>query len=128
MATFGSPLRKLYHWAFPAIFTNEALSEMADDRAGIGSMTWRNYYYETDPIGGRTTQTTPVDIRLKDPTTCNYTFGQPPPPVGSHTGYWRDSNMWSDIDELAGILDPPFAAIDLTSTLDKALGEIAGIP
>jgi hypothetical protein len=96
LVTFGSPLRKLYHWAFPAYFTAAVLGDLRVS-------AWRNFSYDTDPIGGRIGEPT-VDVRLKDPRTAHYAWGQPLPPVRGHSGYWSDPAMWSEVDELAADL------------------------
>lgn len=102
LATFGSPLRKLYGWAFPAYFSRAALTQLASGKAGIGPVQWTNFYYRTDYIGGPAESS--IDIVLPDPPSSRFIFGQVPPRVGSHTGYWRDPHLWSQIDELAARL------------------------
>jgi hypothetical protein len=93
LVTFGSPLRKLYHWAFPAYFTDRTLG-------GLRVSAWRNFHYDTDPIGGPVRVST-VDVRLNDPRTALFEWGQPLPPVRGHSGYWSDPAMWTQVDELA---------------------------
>ena len=95
VVTFGSPLGKLYRWAFPALFSDGFLAGIPDDRAGIGPVLWRNVSYATDYIGGRvstgsSTITDSVDVTLVDPPTHRYVVDQPLPRVLSHTGYWYD--------------------------------------
>ncbi|MFB9233983.1 hypothetical protein ACFFWC_00280 [Plantactinospora siamensis] len=48
LVTFGSPLRTLYGWAFPAYFSAEVLRGLESR----GVYAWRNFYYRTDYIGG----------------------------------------------------------------------------
>lgn len=105
LATFGSPLRKLYGWAFPAYFSRAALARLASGQAGIGPVHWRNFYYRTDYIGGPAVAS--VDIVLPDPPTSDFIFGQAEPRVGSHTGYWTDPHLWSQIDDLAAAIESP---------------------
>jgi hypothetical protein len=96
LVTFGSPLRKLYHWAFPAYFSPAVL-------AGLPAGAWRNFAYDTDYIGGPVGLST-VDVRLKDPRTAHYRWGEPVPPIRGHSGYWSDPAMWAQVDEMAADL------------------------
>ena len=99
MVTFGSPLGKLYRWAFPALFSDGFLAGITDGRAGIGPVLWRNVFYATDYIGGATCSTgsstipDSVDVELVDPPTHRYVVDQPLPRVLSHTGYWYDDGV-----------------------------------
>ncbi|WP_203337757.1 hypothetical protein [Nocardioides limicola] len=102
LATFGSPLVKLYHWAFPAYLTLDLLTGLTDGRARVRQ--WRNFYTRTDYIGGPM-GIAEVDEEIPDPPTSRYVYGQSVPAMGRHTGYWRDQRMWQRIDELAGMLD-----------------------
>jgi hypothetical protein len=91
LATFGSPLTKLYGWAFPAYINGAVLGRLQD---------WRNFWYPTDYIGGPVGRAD-VDVRLPDPDTAWYTAGEPMPRMRRHTGYWSDEAMWQEIDRLA---------------------------
>jgi hypothetical protein len=103
LATFGAPLRKLYQWAFPYYFRDAVLHDLWTSKR---LAEWRNYHYRTDYIGGAVLpdHDTSVDEDLKDPLTSWLVYGQPPPPVGSHSGYWTDPVMWADIDRMAADL------------------------
>jgi hypothetical protein len=108
LITFGSPLGKLYRWAFPALFSDGFLAGITDHRAGIGPVLWRNVYYATDYIGGDVSSGTStivdsVDIELLDPPTHRYVVDQPLPRVLSHTGYWYDDAFWREVDELCSV-------------------------
>ncbi|WP_157465713.1 hypothetical protein [Cellulomonas sp. Leaf395] len=108
VVTFGSPLGKLYRWAFPALFSDGFLAGIPDDRAGIGPVLWRNVSYATDYIGGRvstgsSTITDSVDVTLVDPPTHRYVVDQPLPRVLSHTGYWYDESFWREVDEMCSL-------------------------
>lgn len=108
VVTFGSPLGKLYRWAFPALFSDGFLAGITDDRAGIGPVLWRNVYYATDYIGGDVScgsSTIPdsVDVELVDPPTHRYVVDQPLPRVLSHTGYWYDEAFWREVDEMCSL-------------------------
>ncbi|WP_456787255.1 hypothetical protein [Cellulomonas sp. P5_C5] len=108
VVTFGSPLGKLYRWAFPALFSDGFLAGITDDRAGIGPVLWRNVYYATDYIGGdvrsgSSTISDGVDVELVDPPTHRYVVDQPLPRVLSHTGYWYDDAFWREIDEMCSL-------------------------
>jgi hypothetical protein len=102
LVTFGSPLRTLYGWAFPAYFGDRVLR-------GLQSRVkdWRNFAYETDYIGGVALDPlipSKVDAVLPDPDTCWYIYGQPQPLARRHTGYWDDPAMWQTVDEIAAKL------------------------
>lgn len=99
LVTFGSPLRTLYGWAFPAYFSDGVLRTLESR-----TQTWRNFYYDTDYIGGAAltaTPAAPVDVILPDPETCWYIYGQPQPLARRHTGYWDDPAVWNEVDRLA---------------------------
>lgn len=101
LVTFGSPLRTLYRWAFPAYFTDDVLRTLATQRR---LRTWRNYHYLTDFIGGPVLpgpDDPPVDRMLSDPAGTRHLFRQAPPTMRRHTGYWTDPRMWQDIDAIA---------------------------
>jgi hypothetical protein len=108
LVTFGSPVTKLYGWAFPAYFGAEAL--------GPGrprTWRWRNYSYATDPIGGPIFPDDPsagVDELLTDPPTAWYVYGQEPPLLGRHSGYWADPRVWDLVDRYAAELPLPVSS------------------
>ena len=91
LVTFGSPLTKLYGWAFPAYIHGEVLDRLR---------AWRNFSYPTDYIGGPIGRDG-VDVALPDPGTAWYVAGEPMPGMRRHTGYWSDEAMWLEIDRLA---------------------------
>jgi len=104
LITFGSPLLKLYGWAFPAYFGPALLGPLArGGKAGLSD--WRNFYYPTDPIGGQAArglpETAQVDTLLLDPDDCFYVYGQASPAAKGHSGYWADSRVWDVINEVA---------------------------
>jgi hypothetical protein len=111
LITFGSPLAKLYGWAFPAYFGPTLLGPLA--RGGDARLNdWRNFYYPTDPIGGPAAGSLPaevqklVDTRLLDPAGCYYVYGQASPAAKGHSGYWADSRVWDVINGAAAALPP----------------------
>jgi hypothetical protein len=114
LITFGSPLVKLYGWAFPAYFGPALLGPLARD-GGARLDDWRNFYYPTDPIGGPVTHGLPaaaqeqVDTELLDPADCYYVYGQAPPASRGHSGYWADDRVWEEINGVAARLpvQPP---------------------
>ncbi|GIF23073.1 hypothetical protein Ate02nite_58030 [Paractinoplanes tereljensis] len=91
LVTFGSPLMKLYGWAFPAYVHGDVLNHVQE---------WRNFFYPTDYIGGPVDRKG-VDVPLPDPDSAWYVAGEPMPPMRRHTGYWSDEAMWRQIDQLA---------------------------
>jgi len=106
LITFGSPLVKLYGWAFPAYFDAALLGPLVP--GGTGHLNdWHNFYYPTDPIGGPVASHLPeqcrdrVDSRFPDPAECYYVYGQPPPSPGGHSGYWADPCVWTVINDVA---------------------------
>lgn len=106
LATFGSPLGKLYSWAFPAYVNDSVLGRLIQ-KDGPG---WTNFHYPTDPIGGPVFQdgeNQPVDVYLLDPAGCQYIYGQPKPTPGGHSGYWTDPRVWEPIGKLANDIQPP---------------------
>ena len=104
LVTFGSPLRTLYGWAFPAYFNDGVLRPLVSGQVHA----WRNFHYRTDYIGGSVlapgTEPAPgteVDVELPDPRTRWYIYGQPKPATTRHAGYWSDPTMWEQVDRLA---------------------------
>lgn len=106
LVTFGSPVVKLYQWGFPAYFTPALVARLAAGTSGFGSQTWRNLYYLTDPIGGPV-EHAHVDRELADPPMSVHLAGSRPPAPGSHTGYWRDPWLWSEVARLGAELRRP---------------------
>ena len=117
LVTFGAPLRKLYHWAFPAYVPLAALDDIAAGSTPSVAATWRNVYYPTDYIGGPVGAGHPpehaaaaerllvsVDERLPDPPSSMYVYGQDAPAVLSHTGYWGDARFHRVVDLAAARL------------------------
>ncbi len=103
LVTLGSPLAKLYRWAFPALVSDALLQGFARGNGGLGAVRWRNVYYDTDYIGGPVATadwpaSSTTDLRLVDPSTHKYVFAQPLPHVLSHTGYWVDARFWQVVD------------------------------
>ena len=98
LVTFGSPLRKLYGWAFPYYFADTVLRQLMDKSSRTRVLAWHNYHYLTDFIGGPALDERPpadVDKPLPDPQTSWYIYGQPPPALGRHSGYWADPEVWA---------------------------------
>ena len=106
LITFGSPVCKLYGWAFPAYFDRALLAPLAPGQAARVN-DWRNFYYPTDPIGGSVAPELsavggdPVDTEFPDPAHCYYVYGQPPPASTGHSGYWADRRVWDVINGVA---------------------------
>ncbi|SNR85501.1 hypothetical protein [Blastococcus mobilis] len=120
LVTFGSPLRTLYSWAFPAYFNSTVLSRLRPATAsGTGIRAWRNLYYQTDYIG-REIGTAAADQELPDPITCWYVYGQPEPAPGRHSGYWTDPKVWVNVDEVAEQLVDAAAPVDDCDTATPA--------
>jgi hypothetical protein len=110
LVTFGSPLRTLYGWAFPAYFDDELLGRLVPPDGGSRVSTWRNFYHLTDYIGGAVLPARPeagVDVELPDPATNWYIYGQPKPVAARHSGYWSDAAVWRTVDQFAGAIRPP---------------------
>ena len=115
LVTLGSPLAKLYRWAFPALVSDGLLQNFAGGHGGIGAVRWRNVYYETDYIGGPVaTDDCPApsatDVRLVDPPTDKFVFAQPLPRILSHTGYWVDARFWQEVDSVCDAIAADTAA------------------
>jgi hypothetical protein len=106
LVTFGSPVCKLYSWGFPA-YVDRELVEPLEPRGRARLSDWRNFYYPTDPIGGPVAEDLsradgrPVDQGLLDPAECYYVYGQPAPAPQGHSGYWTDSRVWNQINQIA---------------------------
>ncbi|MFG2076228.1 hypothetical protein [Nonomuraea maritima] len=98
LVTYGSPVRKLYNWGFPAYFNEDLLRRLRVER-------WENLHYPTDFIGGPAVAE-PVcrDVELLDPPTSRFRYGEPVPRVGSHTGYQSDPALWKAVDQAAALL------------------------
>jgi hypothetical protein len=109
LITFGSPVCKLYGWAFPAYFDRALLAPLAPGQAARVN-DWRNFYYPTDPIGGSVAPELsavggdPVDTEFSDPAHSYYVYGQPPPASTGHSGYWADRRVWDVINRVAAAL------------------------
>jgi hypothetical protein len=114
LVTFGAPLRKLYGWAFPAYFSDTALSTLADRDVSRVS-AWRNFFYPTDFIGGPALAgADDVDRQLCDPESVWSVYGQPPPAPARHSGYWTDPRVWCEVDRFAaGLISPRPAPRDI---------------
>lgn len=110
LVTLGSPLAKLYRWAFPALLSDGLLQNLAKGNGGIAQVQWRNVYYATDYIGGPVMtdgwEVQNIDVRLVDPATHRFVFGQPLPPVLSHTGYWHDPRFWRAVNDMSQQIAP----------------------
>lgn len=109
LVTLGSPLGKLYRWAFPALFSDELLQTLASGVPGFGAVAWDNVFYRTDYIGGPVSgpwwdADQDVDTELVDPPTPWYVADQPMPPVLSHTGYWNDPAFWTRVDAMSAVV------------------------
>lgn len=112
LVTLGSPLGKLYRWAFPAVVSDDLLAGLADattPRAGVGRVRWINLYYRTDYVGQEIGGEASVGLagggererELRDPRGHEHVFGQPRPPVVSHAGYWHDeAQFWPRVADL----------------------------
>ena len=116
LVTLGSPLAKLYSWAFPALVIDGLLQNFADGHGGIGALRWRNVYYETDYIGGPVATddwpaSADTDVRLVDPPTDKFVFAQPLPRILSHTGYWVDARFWQEVDSVCDAIAADTAAL-----------------
>ncbi len=115
LVTLGSPLAKLYRWAFPALVSDGLLQNFAGGHGGIGDLRWRNVYYETDYIGGPVATddwpaSADTDVRLVDPPTDKFVFAQPLPRILSHTGYWVDARFWQEVDSVCDAIAADTAA------------------
>lgn len=99
LATFGSPVIKLYGWAFPGYLRDSVLAPLAP--GGGGQVAgWSNFVYPTDPIAARVGIAS-VDVPLPDPAGSFFVYGEPPPSAGGHSGYWSDQRVWTAIDGMA---------------------------
>jgi uncharacterized membrane protein len=110
LVTFGAPLRKLYHWGFPAYVPLALFTDMANGQSGLRLRKWSNIYYLTDYIGGEVSGDAgrpAVDRQLPDPATSLYVYGQDPPHVQSHTKYWTDAHFWAEVQGVADSLAVP---------------------
>lgn len=114
LVTFGSPLGKLYRWAFPAVVSDQLLAGLArrgEEPDGTGTVRWVNVFYRTDyvgqDIGGAASAVLGADreVLLRDPADHEHVFGQPRPPVVSHVGYWDDERFWRRVDTLCADVD-----------------------
>ena len=105
LVTYGAPLTRLYRRAFPAYFGDGIFAELYE-RAGTTASRWRNFYRETDLIGGQVF-TGPdgrhddADVCLRDPSTKWYVPRDPEPAVLGHSGYMADESMDSYVERLA---------------------------
>lgn len=136
LVTFGCPLGKLYRWAFPALFSDGLMQSLARGAVGMGDIKWRNVHYSTDYIGGpiragEWAGDIPKDIEvdLVDPPTDKYVFGQRPPSILSHTGYWMDSRFWQRVDTMCeDILRPPSSSEVAPHSKDLATTDALPVP
>lgn len=136
LVTFGCPLGKLYRWSFPALFSDGLMQSLARGAVGIGDIRWRNVHYSTDYIGGPVragdwAADIPKDIEvdLVDPPTDRYVFGQRPPSILSHTGYWMDTRFWQRVDSMCEDIQRPASSADAaTHPKDPATGDALLVP
>jgi hypothetical protein len=108
LVTYGAPLTRLYRRAFPAYFGDRMFAELYETVATPTSR-WRNFYRETDLIGGQVFTGPDDDHRdadecLRDPSTKWYVPRDPEPPVLGHSGYMADESMYSYVEGLAARL------------------------
>lgn len=112
LVTYGSPLTKLYRWAFPTVFTQAVLDDLAAgltpsrDDAVPPAPRWRNVHYLTDYIGGHVLLSDArldalVDREIVDPPRRWYVRGEQLPPILTHTGYGTDDALWYEVDAMA---------------------------
>ena len=128
LVTFGSPLRKLYGRAFPAFWTESRLQQLNEPNGSlVVPGCWRNVYYLTDYIGGSVLKDpakprptldagNTVDLQLSDPESSVYIYGQPPPAVRSHTGYWHDPRFRRIVAEMMAEVPSVTAKADALSS------------
>ncbi|WP_181364982.1 hypothetical protein [Arthrobacter sp. HMWF013] len=133
LVTLGSPLAKLYRWAFPALFSDGLLQSFAKGHGGFGDIHWRNVFYATDYIGGPvatkawSASLRKIDMSMIDPMTDKFVFGQPLPNILSHTGYWVDPRFWREVEKMCDIVAPyHFRATD-TGAHSVSYGDSAGM-
>jgi hypothetical protein len=120
LVSVGSPLGKLYRWAFPALFSDELLRTMAGGAPGFGPVRWENVSYATDYIGGPVAHPgwgpdVGVDVGLVDPPSPRYVADQPLPRVLSHTGYWVDPAFWARVDAMCASVRATTDTTDATA-------------
>jgi hypothetical protein len=109
LVTYGAPLVSLYRRAFPAYVGGGTFAELRDALGPPPAGTparWRNFYRETDPIGGGVfPEDRPlgggVDQCLRDPDTSRYVPDEPLPPLRGHSGYMHDPEMRGHVTALA---------------------------
>lgn len=129
LVTLGSPLAKLYRWAFPALVSDALLQSFARGNGGLGAVRWHNVYYETDYIGGPVAtvdwpSTSTTDVRLVDPPTHTYVFAQPLPQVLSHTGYWVDARFWQEVDAVCDDIAADTVALEPSAADGTKAGSV----
>ena len=104
LATYGSPLGSLYHRAFPTYFTLEDFDDIAralTPGTDQNLSRWKNFYRDTDPIGGiaftepwpEPEQLDPRDVYLADPYLWCFWEGQPVPRPLGHSDYIYDDKL-----------------------------------
>jgi hypothetical protein len=63
LVTYGSPIRTLFATAFPAYFGADAVAGLREILLdGQTRYRWRNYFRDTDPIGGPVFEPNPVTV------------------------------------------------------------------
>lgn len=130
LVTLGSPLSKLYRWAFPALFSDGLLQSLAEGRGGFGPIQWCNVYYQTDYIGGPisrdawSAEQKKIDRSLSDPPTHWYVYPVPLPTILSHTGYWCDDNFWQEVNRMCNRIRRSPSAAPPTTTPPSAPKEV----
>jgi hypothetical protein len=133
LVTYGAPLARLYRRAFPAYFGGRALAALHTrvTRTTGSPRRWRNFYRDTDLIGGPVftapdTVSAGGDIRLRDPSTSRYVPGEPLPRVLGHSGYMKDPAMRAHVSAVASQLlveiAQPGAASTRPGRLTRDLG------
>ncbi|WP_306840805.1 hypothetical protein [Paenarthrobacter nicotinovorans] len=133
LLSLGSPLTKLYRWAFPALFSDELLKSLAEGAGGFSPVHWVNVHYKTDYIGGPVktdgwSRDGKFDVCLVDPATHWYVFGQPLPHILSHTGYWADDNFWREVNIMCNEVNEKCQRLELPPEEPSGNGEVPVAP
>jgi hypothetical protein len=121
--TYGSPLRRLYAWLFPAYVDDATLARLGDYVTEPGQRPrWVNLWRDSDPIGG-TVGAPADDVRLVDPAGIPVPPGDTVcPPVRAHSDYQGDPAFGTVMTRLLASLPPaPARRVSPDRTTDGAV-------
>ncbi|HUG85196.1 MAG TPA: hypothetical protein VMM13_11565 [Euzebya sp.] len=100
LLTHGSPLRRHYRMLFPAMFSTQALQQLADLLTGQEGLRWRNLHRMSDPIGSA------IGEELGRVIDRGGDRGLWDPAGRGHSGYWLEVEWTQAVTALTTLIQP----------------------